>query len=86
MWPDPNRAIDLEKVRLRELLKEFAVYQQGNGRLTQFRTEAVRAGFKQAYNERDFATIIQFSERLPESVIQEDRELLMYCDVASLRA
>ncbi len=84
--PDPNRAIDLEKVRLRELLKEFTAYQENNGRLTQFRTEAVRAGFKQAYNERDFETIIQFSERLPVSVIQEDRELLMYCDVASLRA
>ncbi len=83
--PDPNRAIDLEKLRLRGLLKEFAIYREGKGKLKLFRTEAVRAGFAQAYKERDFATIVRVAERLPESVLQEDPDLLMYYDNASLR-
>ena len=39
--------------------------------------EAVRAGFKQACNDRDYATIFRVAERLPESVLQEDPDLLM---------
>lgn len=50
--PDPNRAIDLERLRLKSLLREFDVYLNGRGRLKQFRTEAVRAGFAHAWRER----------------------------------
>jgi hypothetical protein len=84
--PDPNKAIDLEKVRLRGLLKEFAAYREGRGKLKQFRTEAVKAGFAQAWKDRDYPTIVRVAERLPESVLQEDPDLLMYYDNASLRA
>jgi hypothetical protein len=83
--PDPNKAEDLEKLRLRGLLREFQGYVEGRGRLRQFRTEAVRAGFAQAWRERDFATIVKVAERLPEEVLQEDPDLLMYYDNASLR-
>ena len=84
--PDPNRASDLEKLRQRALLREFAEYVEGRGRLRQFRTEAVRAGFADAWHRRDFATIVKVAERLPEAVLQEDPDLLMYYDNASLRA
>jgi hypothetical protein len=83
--PDPDRASDLEKLRQRALLREFAEYAQGRGRLRQFRTEAVRAGFADAWRRRDYATIVKVAERLPESVLQEDPDLLMYYDNASLR-
>jgi predicted RNA-binding Zn-ribbon protein involved in translation (DUF1610 family)/16S rRNA G966 N2-methylase RsmD len=83
--PDPDRASDLEKLRQRALLHEFAEYAQGHGRLRQFRTEAVRAGFADAWRRRDYATIVKVAERLPESVLQEDPDLLMYYDNASLR-
>ncbi|MCX6028266.1 MAG: DNA methyltransferase [Chloroflexi bacterium] len=83
--PDPNKAEDLEKLRLRGLLREFQDYVEGRGRLRQFRTEAVRAGFGQAWHDRDFATIVKVAERLPEDVLQEDPDLLMYYDNASLR-
>jgi len=53
--------------------------------LRQFRTDAVRAGFAQAWRERDFVTIVKVAERLPEDVLQEDPDLLMYYDNASLR-
>ena len=84
--PDPNKAIDLEKVRLKGLLREFGQYLESKGKLKQFRTEAVKAGFAQAWQDRDFRTILQVAERLPESVLQEDPDLLMYYDAASLRA
>jgi hypothetical protein len=83
--PDPNVAGDLEKLRQRALLREFAAYLEGRGRLRQFRTEAVRAGFADAWRRRDYATIVAVAERLPERVLQEDPDLLMYYDNASLR-
>ncbi len=84
--PDPNRASDLEKLRQRALLREFARYVEGRGRLRQFRTEAVRAGFADAWHRRDYATIVHVAKRLPERVLQEDPDLLMYYDNAALRA
>ncbi len=83
--PDPNKAIDLEKLRLKGLLREFATYVEGKGRLKQFRTEAVRAGFAEAWRNKDYTTIVRLAERLPEAVLQEDPDLLMYYDNASLR-
>ncbi|WP_245863604.1 DNA methyltransferase [Candidatus Viridilinea mediisalina] len=83
--PDPNRALDLEQLRTRSLLKEFATYLEGSRRLKQFRSEAIKAGFKQAWNTKNYETIVQVAERLPESVVQEDPDLLMYYDNASLR-
>jgi hypothetical protein len=83
--PDPNKASDLEKVRQRALLREFKEYTDGRGRLRQFRTEAVRAGFLNALQKQDYDTIIKVSERLPENVLREDPDLLMYYDSAMLR-
>ncbi|MFQ5859138.1 MAG: DNA methylase, partial [Anaerolineae bacterium] len=83
--PDPNKASDLEKLREKALLREFNEYVEGRGRLRQFRTEAVRAGFAAAWRRRDFDTIVKVAERLPERVLQEDPELLMYYDNAGLR-
>jgi hypothetical protein len=84
--PDPERGEDLEKLRERSLLREFGEYVGGKGRLKVFRTEAVRAGFKRAWAERDYRTIVQVAQRLPESVLQEDPGLLMYYDNALMRA
>jgi hypothetical protein len=84
--PDPSKANDLEKVRQRSLLREFRTYLEGTKSLKQFRTEAIRAGFADAYQRRNFQTILKVSQRLPERVLQEDPALLMYYDAASLRA
>ncbi len=108
--PDPNKAGDLEKLRERALLKEFAEYlppgykplhhdtRQGvlpgfkprkdiprGQRLKIFRLEAVRAGFKKAWQERDYTTIIAVARRIPETVLQEDHRLLMWYDQARTR-
>ncbi|NLM29095.1 MAG: DNA methylase, partial [Methanomicrobiales archaeon] len=83
--PDPNKESDLEKIREKALLKEFAAYLTTSGRLRTFRTEAIRAGFKKCWSERDYATIIKTGDRLPLKVLQEDGDLLMYYDNARTR-
>jgi len=83
--PDHNKASDLEKVRQRALLKEFKEYTESTGRLRVFRSEAVRAGFADCFRRQDYETIIKVAERLPEDVLREDPDLLMYYDSALLR-
>lgn len=87
--PDPNKQADLEKLREKSLLREFETYRDeliGNRKkLKQFRTEAIRAGFKKAWGEKDYQTIVTIGERLPENVLQEDDKLLMYYDNAQIR-
>jgi DNA modification methylase len=84
--PDPNKAGDLEKLRERSLLKEFEEYRtSAQKRLKVFRLEAVRAGFKKAWQERDYATIITVARKIPENVLQEDPKLLMWYDQAVTR-
>ena len=84
--PDPSKQIDLEKLREKSLLTEFETYKQAKERkLKLFRTEAVRAGFKGAYQGQDYRTIVSVAAKLPENVLQEDEKLLMYYDVASMR-
>lgn len=83
--PDPNKQGDLEKLRERALLKEFEEYKASRKKLRVFRTEALRAGFKAAYDEQDYETIVEVAGKIPEKVLQEDEKLLMYYDVASMR-
>jgi predicted RNA methylase len=84
--PDPKRETDLEEVRHRFLMKEFQQYLSGKGKLKVVRMEALRAGFKECWQKKDYTTIIQMAKRVPEAVIQEDQALLMYFDNASLLA
>jgi 16S rRNA G966 N2-methylase RsmD/predicted RNA-binding Zn-ribbon protein involved in translation (DUF1610 family) len=84
--PDPRKESDLEQLRHRALMKEFREYLDTKGKLKVVRTEALRAGFKESWQNRDYATIVQMAKRVPESVIQEDQAILMYYDNASMRA
>lgn len=84
--PDPNKAADLEKLRERTLLRDFTEYKNSKQRrLKIFRLEAVRAGFKKAWAEKDYVTIIEVGQKIPETVLQEDSKLLMYYDNAKVR-
>jgi len=83
--PDPNKAGDLEKLREKALLKEFGEYRQFPKKLKVFRLEAVRAGFKKAWQDRDYATIIAVAEKIPNNVLEEDPKLLMWYDQAITR-
>lgn len=84
--PDPNKAGDLEKLRERTLLREFEDYRQSAQRkLKVFRLEAVRAGFRRAWQDRDYQTIIDVAKKIPDDVLQEDPKLLMWFDQALTR-
>ncbi len=84
--PDPNKASDLEKLRDRALLREFEEYLQSKQKkLKVFRLEAVRTGFKKAWQERSYQTIIDVANKIPETVLQEDPKLLMWYDQAVTR-
>ncbi|WP_367344120.1 DNA methyltransferase [Methanomethylovorans sp.] len=83
--PDPNKAGDLEKLREKSLLKEFEEYKQAKKKLKVFRMEAVRAGFKKAWQERDYSTIIKVADLIPNNVLEEDPKLLMWYDQAVTR-
>ena len=81
--PNPNKARDLEMVRERALLKEFDTYRAHKGRrLKVFRLEAMRAGFRNAWASKDYATIIDVAKKVPEAALQEDEKLLLWYDQA----
>lgn len=85
--PDPRKAIDLEKLRERALLREFEEYRDGTQKkLKVFRLEAVRAGFKRAWQDRDYATIVAVARKIPDNVLQEDQKLLQWFDLAVTRS
>ena len=88
-WRMPNvdDDVDLEKLRTKALLKEFKIYleicRKPRGKLKDVRVEAVRAGFKQCYSDKNFADIILVGDRIPQNLLTEDEILLQYYDIAS---
>ena len=84
--PDPNKASDLAELRERSLLREFDEYAASDQRrLRLFRLEAVRAGFRRAWQNQDYATIVDVTRKIPETTLHEDQKLLMWFDQASIR-
>lgn len=83
---DPSKARDLEDKREKILLRDFAQYREFSGRrLKEFRLEVMRAGFRDAWARKDYATIVAVAEKLPEDALQEDDKLLMLYDQAMTR-
>ena len=80
--PDPKKEADLEKLRKRERLKEFATYVAGKGELKHFSLAAVRAGFSDAWERRDFKAVVAVGRRLPTEAFAQDERLLFYLDNA----
>lgn len=84
--PDRHKEADLTRLRERALLREFADYRKADApKLTVFRVEAVRAGFRHAWQEKDYATVVTVARKIPESVLREDPKLLMWYDQAIVR-
>lgn len=84
--PDPNNEEQLQALRERDLLKQFEEYKAFVGKKIKLvRLEAVRAGFKKAWQDREYGTIIQVAEKIPDDLLQEDQKLLMWYDQAQTR-
>jgi len=88
--PDPNEAKDREALRTKVLLKEFSGYvtvisQPKAKKLKEVRVEALRAGFKNCWEQKDFKTIVTLGDKIPQNILLEDEQLLMYYDIAKDR-
>ena len=75
-----------QKLCVQSKLQEFARYRKSRKKqLTAFSLEAIRAGFKKAWVERDYTTIITVARKLPEEVFQEDVLVGMWYEGAVTR-
>ncbi len=87
--PDPENEADLEKLRTNRLLKQFhsvvSEIQESKKKIKEVRLEVLRAGFKQCYQDKDFKTIVQVGDRIPNNLLMEDEVLLQFYDIASSR-
>ncbi len=88
--PDPNEAKDRVALRTKVLLKEFNGYvttisQPRAKKLKEVRVEALRAGFKNCWEQKDFKTIVTLGDMIPQNILLEDEQLLMYYDIAKDR-
>ena len=87
--PDTENEADLEKLRNKRLLKQFEVYKTDAAnpkyKIKECRVEALRAGFKQCYQDKDFKTIVTLGDRMPNNLLMEDEVLLQFYDIAISR-
>ena len=88
--PDLSQAKVREAIRNKALLKEFNGYvatisQPKAKKLKEVRVEALRAGFKNCWEQKDFKTIVTLGDMIPQNILLEDEQLLMYYDIAKDR-
>ena len=87
-WRLPNIQDDVDKnlLRTKALLKEFNLYKEQalkpKAKLKEVRVEALRAGFKQCYIDKDFQAIVTVAEKIPQNLRDEDEVLLQFYDIA----
>ena len=85
--PDPTKAPEMEMLRQRALLLEFRKYASDETRrLRVVRLEAVRAGFREAWQAKDYGTILAVGGKIPREALHEDSKLLMWYDQALTRS
>lgn len=88
--PDPNEAKDREALRTKMLLKEFGGYVTAISlpkakKLKEVRVASLHAGFKNCWVQKDFRTIVTMGNMIPQNILLEDEQLLMYYDIAKDR-
>ena len=59
------------------------VCRKPRGKLKEVRLEAVRAGFSQCYNDKNFADIILVGDHMNQDLLYEDPYLLQYYQAAN---
>lgn len=87
-WRLPNIQDDkdVEALCTKSLLREFKVYvevcQKPKAKIKEARVEALRAGFKDCYVKKDFQTIVNVGDKIPQNLRDEDEVLLQFYDIA----
>ena len=83
--PDVRKEGDIAKLREKKLWKEFEGYLASKSKLKLFRSEAIRVGFARLWKDKNYQAIVDMAERLPEKIVQEDPNILMYYDISLSR-
>lgn len=87
-WRLPNMQDDVDKdaMRTKSLLREFKIYSDAaakpKAKIKEVRVEALRTGFKQCYIDKDFHTIVQVGDKIPQNLLEEDDVLLQFYEIA----
>ena len=87
-WRLPNMQDDVDKdaMRTKSLLREFKIYVEAaskpKAKIKEARVEALRAGFKQCYIDKDFQTIVMVGDKIPQNLRDEDEVLLQFYEIA----
>lgn len=78
--------VDKEAKRTKDLLKIFRQYvedaKKPKVKIKMARREALRAGFKQCYIDKDFQTILMVGDKIPQNLRDEDEVLLQFYEIA----
>ena len=70
------------------MLRQFDIYKKEAikskiKKIKDVRVEALRAGFKQCYQDKDFKSIVTMGDKIPNNLLMEDEVLLQFYDIAS---
>jgi len=89
-YPDAENLADLEKLRHKRLMREFNFYLDAINKpkakkIKEVRVEALRAGFKECYQQKNFGTIVKVAEKIPQNLLLEDEFLLQFYDIAIMK-
>ena len=91
-WYVPNieNEADLEKSRIKQLLRQFDGYKEDalklkTKKIKEVRVEALRSGFKQCYQDKDFKSIVIIGDKIQNNLLMEVEVLLQFYDIASSR-
>ncbi|HZU11444.1 MAG TPA: ATP-binding protein [Chloroflexota bacterium] len=87
LWYVPDRESAEDRARLHEadLLRDFEAFRQSPGR-RDISLEALRAGFRDAWQRHDYRTIVAVGEHVREELLERDAQVLNWFDQAQVRA
>lgn len=80
--PNPDDEKHVEALRTKGMLRLFATYAAGKGKLKEFRREALIEAFRYCWNSSQEAIFVAVCQRIGEKVLREDAQLSEAYDLA----
>ncbi len=83
--PNPDDEKHVEALRKKSLLRLFATYAAGKGKLKEFRREALIEAFRYCWNSGQEAVFVTVCQRIPDKLLRDDAQLSEAYDLAADR-
>jgi hypothetical protein len=83
--PNPDDEKHVEALRKKSLLRLFATYAAGKGKLKEFRREALIEAFRYCWNSGQEAVFVSVCQRIPDKLLRDDAQLSEAYDLAADR-